>query len=206
MFDHLKRLEERQGGGAPEGAPLLAPPAEPSCASWESPPLPPCKVETQRLADQAEGAQPALAEPFAEPVGPPRPRPMRKGQRLVKRPAGPKLQISPEQRLLILDTWRRSGLPAADLSTIVGIAEHTLYTWKKRFEQEGPAGLMDRPGGGRRGSKLPDLTQRTILMLKESNPDWGCQRISDMLVRGPALPASPTAVARVLKEAGGTGS
>jgi len=39
-------------------------------------------------------------------------------------------------------------------------------------------------------------------MLKESNPDWGCQRISDMLVRGPALPASPTAVARVLKEAG----
>jgi transposase InsO family protein len=112
------------------------------------------------------------------------------------------LQIGPEHRLLILDTWRRSGLPAADFSTIVGIAKHTLYTWKKRFEQEGPAGLMDRPRGGRKGSKLPELTKRTILMLKESNPDWGCQRISDMLVRGPALPASPTAVARVLKEAG----
>jgi transposase InsO family protein len=39
-------------------------------------------------------------------------------------------------------------------------------------------------------------------MLKESNPEWGCQRISDMLVRGPALPASPTTVARVLHEAG----
>ncbi|HUT59357.1 MAG TPA: DDE-type integrase/transposase/recombinase [Phycisphaerae bacterium] len=127
---------------------------------------------------------------------------MRKGQRLVRKPAGPKLQIGPEQRLLILDTWRRSGLPAADFSTIVGIPKHTLYMWKKRFEQEGPAGLMDRPRGGRKGSKLPDLTKRTILMLKESNPDWGCQRISDMLVRGPALPASPTAVARVLKEAG----
>ena len=95
-----------------------------------------------------------------------------------------------------------SGLPATDFSTIVGIPHHTLYNWKKRFEQEGPAGLMDRPRGGRKGSKLPDLTKRTILMLKESNPDWGCQRISDMLVRGPALPASPTAVARVLKEAG----
>jgi transposase InsO family protein len=127
---------------------------------------------------------------------------MKKGQRLVKRRAAPKLQISPEQRLLILDTWRRSGLPAADFSTIVGIPKHTLYTWKKRFEQEGPAGLMDRPRGGRKGSKLPELTQRAILMLKESNPDWGCQRISDMLVRGPALPASPTTVARVLKEAG----
>jgi transposase InsO family protein len=39
-------------------------------------------------------------------------------------------------------------------------------------------------------------------MLKEANPTWGCQKISDMLVRGPALPASPTAVARVLHEAG----
>jgi transposase InsO family protein len=141
-------------------------------------------------------------EPFAEAVGPPRLRPMKKGQRLVKKPAGPKLKISPQQRLLILDTWRRSGLPAADFSTIVGIGKFTLYTWKKRFEEEGPAGLLDRPRGGRQGSKLPELTKRTILMLKESNPDWGCQRISDMLVRGPALPASPAAVARVLKEAG----
>jgi len=202
MFDHLKRLGEKQGEGAPSGAPLLASLAEQSRPSWESPPPPPCEVETQWLADQAEGEEPALAEPFAGAVGPPRLRPMRKGQRLIKRPAGPKLQISPEQRLLILDTWRRSGLPAADFSTIVSIPTHTLYSWKKRFEQEGPAGLMDRPRGGRKGSKLPDLTKRTILMLKESNPDWGCQQISDMLVRGPALPASPTAVARVLKEAG----
>ncbi len=39
-------------------------------------------------------------------------------------------------------------------------------------------------------------------MMKEVNPDWGSQRISDMLVRGPALPASPSAVLRVLHEAG----
>jgi transposase InsO family protein len=39
-------------------------------------------------------------------------------------------------------------------------------------------------------------------MLKEAHPDWGCQRISDMLLRGPALPASPAAVARVLHEEG----
>jgi transposase InsO family protein len=39
-------------------------------------------------------------------------------------------------------------------------------------------------------------------MLKTAHPEWGCQRISDMLLRGPALPASPTAVARVLHEAG----
>jgi len=39
-------------------------------------------------------------------------------------------------------------------------------------------------------------------MLKQANPEWGCQRISDMLVRGPALPASASAVAQVLHEAG----
>jgi hypothetical protein len=39
-------------------------------------------------------------------------------------------------------------------------------------------------------------------LLKQSHPSWGCQKISDMLLRGPALPASPTAVARVLAEAG----
>src|SRR5437867_2176018 len=61
---------------------------------------------------------------------------------------------------------------------------------------------MDQPKGGPRGSRLPELTKRTILMLKQSNPSWGCQRISDMLVRGPALPASASAVARVLHEAG----
>jgi transposase InsO family protein len=101
-----------------------------------------------------------------------------------------------------LDTWRRSGLPAGDFGALVGVSKHTLYGWKKRFDQEGPAGLMDRPRGGPKGSKLPELTKRAILMLKEANPDWGCQRISDMLSRGPALPASPNSVARVLKENG----
>jgi transposase InsO family protein len=49
---------------------------------------------------------------------------------------------------------------------------------------------------------LPDLTQRTILLLKQAHPDWGCERISQMLLRGPALPASPPAMAHVLREAG----
>src|SRR5438270_406273 len=66
----------------------------------------------------------------------------------------------------------------------------------------GPAGLMERPRGAPRGSRLPELTRRTILMLKQANPEWGCQRISDMLLRGPALPASASAVAQVLHEAG----
>ena len=117
----------------------------------------------------------------------------------VERPVMP---LSPSQKLLLLDTWLRSGLPARDFGALVNISRHTLYAWKHRFEQLGPAGLMEQPRGAKAGSRLPELTKRTILMLKQAHPDWGCRRISDMLVRGPALPASPAAVARVLHEAG----
>jgi transposase InsO family protein len=110
--------------------------------------------------------------------------------------------FTPEQRLLVLDAWRRSKLPAGDFAPLVGISKHTLYSWQKKFEAEGPAGLADKPKGAPAGSRLPEPTRRSILMLKESHPDWGCQKISDMLLRGPALPAGPSAVARVLREAG----
>ncbi|MCI0658700.1 MAG: DDE-type integrase/transposase/recombinase, partial [Acidobacteria bacterium] len=110
--------------------------------------------------------------------------------------------FTPEQRLLILDSWRKSAIPAGDFAPLVGISRHTIYAWKKRFDREGPGGLVDHPRGTVRGSRLPDLTKRAILMLKESNPDYGCERISDLLARGPALQASATAVAKVLKEAG----
>jgi transposase InsO family protein len=126
----------------------------------------------------------------------------RRGQRLVKKEQTTTPPLTPEQRLLLLDTWRRSGLPASDFGALVGLSRHTLYAWKKRFDAEGPSAFMQKRRGGPKGSQLPELTKRTILMLKEANPEWGCQRISDMLVRGPALPASAGAVARVLHEAG----
>jgi transposase InsO family protein len=127
-------------------------------------------------------------------------RPQR-GKRLVL-PGEKPPALTAQQRLLLLDTWQRSGLPAGDFAVLVGLSKHTLYAWKKRFDQQGPGGLLDKPKGGPKGSHLPDLTKRTILLLKQSHPDWGCQKISDLLLRGPALPASPSAVARVLHEAG----
>ena len=148
---------------------------------------------------------PVYEEDEASPTAPVLPLLGRGGQHrknVLSKPVDSAVPLTPEQRLLILDTWRRSGLPAGDFGALVGLSKHTLYAWKKKFEEEGPGGLVDRPKGGAKGSKLSELTRRTILMLKETNPTWGCQRISDMLLRGPALPASPTAVAKVLHEAG----
>jgi transposase InsO family protein len=154
----------------------------------------------------ADGA--AVAAGPTEDVGPERLPPLaggrrgQRGRRLVKPQAAKAAPLTVEQRLLLLDTWQRSQLPAGDFAAMVGLSKHTLYAWKKKFDTEGPAGLMEQPRGAPRGTRLPDLTRRTILMLKQANPNWGCQRISDMLVRGPALPASASAVAQVLKEAG----
>jgi transposase InsO family protein len=150
----------------------------------------------------AEPQAPPPQLPGRAPGQTPRPRQPRRGRRLVHKDAGTPSPLTPQQRLLLLDTWQRSGLPAADFADLVGISKYTLYTWKKKFDAQGPAALMDQPRGGPRGSRLPDLTKRTILMLKAANPTWGCQRISDMLLRGPALPASASAVAAVLHEAG----
>lgn len=136
------------------------------------------------------------------PFGPPNLKARPRRGRLVRPEDAKGLSFTPEQRLMILDSWRRSGLPAGDFAPLVGLSKHTLYAWKKRFDREGPGGLIDHPRGSVKGSRLPDLTRRAIVMLKESNPDYGCERISDLLARGPALQASPNAVARVLKEAG----
>ena len=188
--------EHRRSRSATEAdaSPLAPPPASPASDVGPHVPdpepagadQPPCEDGS---GDEVWGGLPPLA---------------RSGQRrrTLAPPAAKPEPLRPEQRLLLLDTWLRSGLPAADFAALVGVSKFTLFAWKKKFEQEGPAGLMDKPRGTPAGSRLPELTRRTILMLKQANPDWGCQKISDMLLRGPALPASAAAVAKVLHEAG----
>lgn len=106
-----------------------------------------------------------------------------------------------EQRLLVLDAWLRSKLPATEFSSLVGVTTATLYAWRKRFEEQGPAGLLGHKKG-LRGSRLAEPTRRAILMMKEAHPDWGQDRIHDMLIRSEGLDASARAVQRVLIEAG----
>jgi transposase InsO family protein len=226
MFEEERRegtegREEKAMAGIPEGMPVLALPAQGVQRPVEGPAEPTAQgAENGPPAIEQMAAAPVPAneaavdtaleealfpeEPFEEPLRKPRliGTGKARGRRLVKPEESPQPSMTPEQRLLILDTWQRSGLPAGDFAALVGMSKHTLYAWKKKFDEQGPGGLMDPHRGGLKGSRMPELTKRTILMLKQSNPERGCQRISDMLFRGPALPASPTAVARVLHEAG----
>ena len=91
--------------------------------------------------------------------------------RLGKR-QGKNSVYSARQRLLILDAWTRSGLSATDFASICQVPASTLYEWRRRFMEDGPAGLENKPRGPGRGSKLDSVTRRAILMLKGQNPDW----------------------------------
>src|SRR5262249_27397751 len=98
------------------------------------------------------------------------------GRRLARKDAPPASPLTPEQRLLALDAWRRSGLPAGDFAPLVGVSKHTLYAWKHKFEAEGPAGLEDRPRGAPSGSRLPEPTRRAPTPLHQDEggpPRWG---------------------------------
>jgi transposase InsO family protein len=180
----------------------VGPPAEPK------PPATPDDSETIIIEDEGE-----LPPPPGQRLRGPRSRQhLPYGQGWRKQPGapapGPAAKPAAadthngEVRLKILDTWMRSGLPAGDFAPLVNVSKHTLYAWKQRFEDDGPAGLMDRPKGSNRGSRLSEITKRAILMMKQMHQDWGVDRISDMLLRTQALQASPPAIARVLAEEG----
>jgi transposase InsO family protein len=87
---------------------------------------------------------------------------------------------------------------------LVGLSKHTLYIWKRDFKRDGPAALADKPRGRTKGKggKVTDVTRRAILLLKEMNPDFGCLRISQELLRGQGLDASESQVRRVLHDEG----
>lgn len=114
----------------------------------------------------------------------------------------PTQSVTPEQKLLLIDAWKRSGLPGTDFAELVGFSYKTLYQWRRRYEKEGVEGLFGRPRGPEAGSKVPPVTRQAILLIKADNPGYGSERISQILYRGPGLGVSPGAVARVLKEEG----
>ncbi len=175
-------------------------PPEPDLPVFNLPPDPPPAGPEPPGAGRDGTERDAAAAGAAAEVPGPRQRGRR--SRLARKADGAPCTLTPQQRLLLLDAWRRSGLSAGDFAPLVGVSKHTLYAWHRKFQREGPAGLEDRPRGSPAGSRLPEVTRRAILMLKDAHPDWGVERISALLLRGPALPASPQAVARVLHEAG----
>jgi len=187
---------------SPSADPLKTPPAPPPLA-----PLP-CAAEGVEELDPDEAVVLLDEEPDARPTCGEGSGPRmsgRKGKPSAKKatrlPEDRPRSFTPAERLLILDVWQRSALPGSDFAPLVSISTAALYKWKKLFEEHGPAGLEERRGAPI-GSKLSEVTRRTILLLKRTHPDWGQDRIHHELQRTQGLSASASAIARVLAEEG----
>jgi hypothetical protein len=97
-------------------------PRPPTPDTGPNPPL----IPQDQLRDYPNPDEPEDVAAEMEDSAPPRlPRldqPPR-GKRLARQTEGPALHLTAEQRLLLLDTWRRSGLPASDFAALVGLDE-----------------------------------------------------------------------------------
>src|SRR2546428_1286927 len=161
------------------------------------------RAEDEAAEDGAESGPEEGDEP-APPLltGRRKAEPFRRVVEAAPRPGVEGVALSGEQRLLILDAWARAELTAGEFGKIAGISPHTLYAWRRRFEEHGPAGLDEKRRGAPQGSRVAEATKRAILMMKGQHEEWGCERIHDMLMRSEGFAASAGAVARVLREAG----
>ena len=136
------------------------------------------------------------AEGFQAPGAP------RRTARTVSPADGRVANFTGEQRLLLLDAGcgassrRRSSRPGRrDRRT------RSTPGGGSASRSRGPAGLLGQARGSE-GSRLPEPTRRAILMLKEAHPDWGQDRIHDMLIRTEGFAASPGAIAAGARRGG----
>ena len=145
------------------------------------------------LGPPVSPADPAPAGGIPPPEDLPREQPRlqhpARGRRYARKDEAPASPLTAEQRLLVLDAWRRSGLPAGDFAPLVGVSKHTLYAWKRKFEAEGPAGLLDKARGGPAGTRLPEATRRAILLIGGSGNDLSIAGTGDdIVIAGVLLP------------------
>ena len=92
-------------------------------------------------------------------------------------------------------------IPVKLLSKETGVSANTINTWCKRWEEEGPTGLDQRPRPGC-GTRLPKAVDEKIIEIKKKNPEFGVRRIGDLLGRWFGLPGSREKARTVLNAEG----
>ena len=114
-----------------------------------------------------------------------------------------------ERRLKFVLAAELGEAPFTELCEREGISRKTGYKWKRRYREEGPAGLMDRSSAPKQhGRATPEALAEKIILLRQSRPSWGPRKIVAKLERAhPDLdwPAASTA-GEILKKAGLVGT
>lgn len=69
-------------------------------------------------------------------------------------------RLTPRGRQLLVERVRVQGMPVADVAAAMGISRQCAHRWVRRFDEEGPTGLMDRSSRPRRSPRTIDARLR----------------------------------------------
>jgi transposase InsO family protein len=89
-----------------------------------------------------------------------------------------------EERTRFVLEYNGGEWTMAELCREYGIARKTGYVWMERYEQEGLAGLRDRPyGAGHHPNRTAGEIEQQILQLRRAHPSWGPKKLRAHLER-----------------------
>lgn len=96
------------------------------------------------------------------------------------------------------------GSPIGEVAIRYGTSRQSLHSWRRRFEQQGMAGLADRSRRPANSpSRLPAEVEALICQLRRAHPRWGARRIVYELAQRDVQPVpSRATVHRVLTRNG----
>lgn len=104
-----------------------------------------------------------------------------------------------ELRLEVLLEAERTGVTVTEMCRRYGISRQTYYRYRRRYLQEGLAGLEDR---SRRplepANQIPAELELQIVEMRSDRPRWGARRIRTELSRAGVAPPAVSTVHQVL--------
>jgi len=108
-------------------------------------------------------------------------------------------------RMQLITDIVRDGYGPTDAARAYGVSRKTVYKWLKRYQEEGPAGLVDRSHAPSHcPHAISDAVAECIIATKQAHPSFGPKKVMDLLRRqhpGQSWPADSTA-GELLKRVG----
>jgi putative transposase len=89
-----------------------------------------------------------------------------------------KITDAMDQKIELIRYWKNKQVTITELSSIFGVSRKTAYKWIKRYEEEGPLGLIARPRTPFQHPNVTDnATVEKIISAKKQYKRWGPKKI-----------------------------
>ena len=102
---------------------------------------------------------------------------------------------------LVFIRLRYKGMSVVDAAEAVGVSHQTGYNWQKRWNEEGPGGLVPKYAGGH-PSKLTDEQKTALLEKLREKERWTTAEVQHLIPSQFGVSYSLDQVRRILKSFG----